>query len=550
MADVRYERDRHAGNYGEGLIHSGGGLLASPGPFRPMVDYVARINTSVFTKLLSGFLVGALLLLGMGILSLVVIARMSQRVEDLNVLQGEADLARQMIYGITAQSHFRAMALVCEFVQLPTSASPDDCTPYPPWTDRIAEAKVAFLDHLDAIDEMSPAGNDEFFNRVREANDQFAGSSEKVLALYRAGEIEPALDVHILEEHEVSHDLEDALEQLIAEAKQETAEATDAFESDRGFLKAMVGTFSGASLAVALLLGFVLSWLVIDPVRRMGQGMRRIAAGNFSQPVHVENRDELGELAGRINQTAEELARLHEATVAEERARALQERIAQVTLAQEEERRSISRELHDGLGPSLAAVANRLRVCRQMVRTDSERVESELEEVTDDLTGHIQEIRDLIHELRPLTLDQLGLMGALTQHVERFQQETGISTSFSAAGDMVLNPLAEATVYRVVQECLVNVQKHAAANEVDVRLQATDSGLEVAVVDNGRGFDPGHVASDTMRQGMGLMSMRERAELLNGSLSVQSSPGAGCQVILRIPLEEGKVGTHPNTSGG
>ena len=367
MAEVRSEHARHAGNYGKGLIHSGGGLLASPGPFRPMVDFVARINTGVFTKLLSGFLVGALLLLGMGILSLVVIARMSQRVEDLNLLQEEADLARQMIYGITAQRHFRAMALVCEFVELPPSASPDDCTPDPPWNDRVATSKGKFLEHLDAVDEMSPAEDDEFFNRVREANDRFAASSEKVLALYQGGEIEPAVSVHITEEHEVSHDLEEAMKQLIAKAREETAEATDAFESDRGFLRAMVGTFSGASLAVALLLGFVLSWLVIDPVRQMGQGMRRIAAGNFSQPVHVENRDELGELAGRINQTAEELARLQEATVAEERARALQERIAQVTLAQEEERRRISRELHDGLGPSLAAVANRLRACRQIV---------------------------------------------------------------------------------------------------------------------------------------------------------------------------------------
>ncbi len=156
MAEVRSEHARHAGNYGKGLIHSGGGLLASPGPFRPMVDFVARINTGVFTKLLSGFLVGALLLLGMGVLSLVVIARMSQRVEDLNLLQEKADLARQMIYGVTAQSHFRAMALVCEFVELPSSASPDDCTPDPPWNDRIASSKGKFLEHLDAVDEMSP----------------------------------------------------------------------------------------------------------------------------------------------------------------------------------------------------------------------------------------------------------------------------------------------------------------------------------------------------------------------------------------------------------
>ena len=102
-----------------------------------------------------------------------------------------------------------------------------------------------------------------------------------------------------------------------------------------------------------------------------------------------------------------------------------------MTTAQEEERRRISRELHDDLGPSLAAIGNRLNACRYMVRTDPERVEGELEDVTKNLRGHIQEIRHLIYDLRPLALDQLGLKGAVRQQVERFGQETGIQASFT-----------------------------------------------------------------------------------------------------------------------
>ena len=113
--------------------------------------------------------------------------------------------------------------------------------------------------------------------------------------------------------------------------------------------------------------GGAMAWSVIEPVRRMEQAMRRIASGDFSQPVQVENRDELGELAVRINETAQDLARLQDATLAEERGRALRERIIQVTSAQEEERLRISRDLHDGLGPSLAAIGNRLRACQLMI---------------------------------------------------------------------------------------------------------------------------------------------------------------------------------------
>ena len=177
--------------------------------------------------------------------------------------------------------------------------------------------------------------------------------------------------------------------------------------------------------------GAAMAWSVIDPVRRMEQGMSRIASGDFSQPVHIENRDELGDLASRINDTAQDLARLQEATMAEERARALRQRIIQVTTAQEDERRRISRDLHDGLGPSLAAIGNRLKACQRMIHTDPGRADTELEDVAAGLRAHVQEVREIIHDLRPLTLDQLGLGGAVRQHVERFDQDTGIRVAFN-----------------------------------------------------------------------------------------------------------------------
>lgn len=305
-----------------------------------------------------------------------------------------------------------------------------------------------------------------------------------------------------------------------------------------------------AGALAALVLGLAIAWSVITPVRKMEKTMRRIASGDFSEPLQVENRDELGDLANRINQTARDLAKLHEATLAEERARALRERIVQVTLAQEEERRRISRELHDGLGPSLAAIGNRLWASQYLVRTNPEKVETELDEIAKSLKGHIQEIRELIYDLRPIALDQLGLVQALRQQVERLGTETGIRASLTAPDKVSLDPLAEITVFRVVQECLLNVQKHSSASEVEVSLQKSDVSLDVSVKDNGRGFDAKARGVNGAGEGFGLLSMRERAQLLGGSLLVQSSPGGGCLVTLQIPFNEVALGANSNSHSG
>ena len=301
----------------------------------------------------------------------------------------------------------------------------------------------------------------------------------------------------------------------------------------------MFGVLGSAAIGTALALS------VVGPLNGMSGAMRRFASGDFSRPVAVENRDELGELAHSINQAGQDLVRLQEATLAQERAQALQERIARVTLAQEEERRRISRELHDGLGPSLAAVGNRIRACQTMVRNDPDAAQRELEEVASNLKGNVQEVRELIHGLRPLALDQLGLAGALGQQVDQFGHQTGIRASLDAPDYIPLDTLTEITVFRIIQECLVNVQKHAGATQVDVSLHLNETSLEARVRDNGRGFDPSDVAAGSEGTGMGLLSMQERAELLGGSVSVHSSPGTGSEVVLYVPLKkEARVGAN------
>ena len=208
--------------------------------------------------------------------------------------------------------------------------------------------------------------------------------------------------------------------------------------------------------------------------------------------------------------------------------------MASVTKAHEEERRRLSREIHDGLGPSLAALGYRLHLTRQLIHSDPVQAETNLDDVISSLRDHVRMTRGLINELRPLDLDQLGLVSALTQYVERFGRERGVNSSFSVSGTPPTDPLTEVTIYRVVQECLTNVDKHARASTVEVSLVGTDSQVEVVVTDNGDGFDQGEHAT-LSHGGIGLTSMRERSELLGGVLTIESSVGHGCRVRLQIP---------------
>ncbi len=272
------------------------GLPPMTGALRPLVDLVAAIKVSVHVKLLAGFLVGALLLLGMALLSLLVISRMSERVGVLTRLHEKVDHSRQMEYAITAQSHFRAMALLTN----------DDSNNI-----KIADSKQAFLDHLDAVERLSSPDQSNFFGRVRQMDAQFSASSDRVLALHRADNNDAALQLHLAEEHPVSHLLEAAMRELQADAVREMTDARMQFETDRGLLTTMVATFSVVSLASALLLGFVLSWSLIRPVRKIDHMLAGIAEGHFAERVEVPNRDEFGTLSRNLNVTSMRLESLY-----------------------------------------------------------------------------------------------------------------------------------------------------------------------------------------------------------------------------------------------
>ncbi|MEA2555637.1 MAG: adenylate cyclase [Actinomycetota bacterium] len=267
-----------------------------PGFLRPLVDRVARIRATVHAKLLAGFLVIAVLLLAMGILSVFVLNRVNSQVDRLTALNQQTDLAREMIYKVTAQMHYRAMALV---------------TKDGSWNDKITIAKEDFARYLAEIRAYPEPDRTSFFKRLDATNALFDTSSASVTALFNAGKIDEALAAHISQEHTISHLLEDSLNVLIDDSEHRVVVETAAFKSDRQFLTFAVATFSALSLFGALLLGAVLSWSLIRPVRKVDQGLESIAGGDFDTRIEVPNRDEFGNLTTNLNRTTEHLATIY-----------------------------------------------------------------------------------------------------------------------------------------------------------------------------------------------------------------------------------------------
>jgi signal transduction histidine kinase len=214
----------------------------------------------------------------------------------------------------------------------------------------------------------------------------------------------------------------------------------------------------------------------------------------------------------------------------------LSERIARDALrrvveAQELERRRLSRELHDETGQALTSILLGLRSLEESLETDEARAATAgLREL---VVATLQDVRRLAVELRPSALDDFGLVAALEHLTASFAEQTGIHVDFGAAlGERRLPGEVETALYRIVQESLTNIVKHAHARHVSIALTRMHNSVKAVVEDDGQGFDPEEAATD----GFGLVGMRERLALIGGRLRVESSPGTGTTIAVDVPL--------------
>jgi signal transduction histidine kinase len=282
----------------------------------------------------------------------------------------------------------------------------------------------------------------------------------------------------------------------------------------------------------------VRSWLGVPIFNPMlpGEGVQGVLVA-WSYEPNTFNEHELWLLSAIGTQAAMAVrnARLYEATLAE------RDRVIE---AQEEARRALADELHDWPTQLISAICMRLDFCRRLLEKYPSRLAKEIE-ATQELTRQaVHQIRTFLFELRPLALETQGLQSAVEMFLERRQEDVGdqpqlalkVETPHPSGEITRQEEKVEAALFAVVQETVNNALKHAQAKNIEVHLKETTTALYVMINDDGNGFDVGQVMSRYEQRGsLGMINIGERADLIGAELRLESAPGLGTQIIVRVP---------------
>lgn len=293
-------------------------------------------------------------------------------------------------------------------------------------------------------------------------------------------------------------------------------------------LRNLLSTNSLVLLILVMPVGLFFGWLttrgLVRRVRQLALAANSFAAGHYSQRVSLSGRpDEIGQLEQQFNQMAEQLVEqiTRRQQLAEQKARL-------------EERSRISRELHDAISQDLFSLSLLAGGLQDAVPADSpfQRQISTLELTTNSV---IRNMRALLLELRPTSLKHLSLDEALEELAAAYRARLGITITITSTS-RPLEASLEQALLRIAQEALSNAARHGQATAITLILASSDEAVELRIQDNGRGFHP---EDASVRHGLGLRVLRERVEELHGSLELESHPGRGTTLTVRIPLEEG-----------
>jgi len=227
-----------------------------------------------------------------------------------------------------------------------------------------------------------------------------------------------------------------------------------------------------------------------------------------------------------------------------EQSQQMQEQLRQLTrqllLAQEEERKKISRELHDEIAQTLTGINVRLAALKTSATHNTRGLQSKISSAQRMVEKSVDIVHRFARELRPTVLDDLGLIPALHSFVKGFSKQTGIRIRLTIfAGVEKLDNARRTTLYRVAQEALTNVARHAQASVVDVSIDKLPNGIGMKIKDDGKSFQVERVLQAKKNKRLGLLGMRERVEMVGGSFAVESAPGKGTRISVQIPVTNG-----------
>jgi signal transduction histidine kinase len=302
----------------------------------------------------------------------------------------------------------------------------------------------------------------------------------------------------------------------------------------------------GAILVAILIVNLALDRLILRRLEGLAANIARFGQEQLLPPSVTNEADEVGQLLATFQTMAEKVAaRSAENKLLshnlERQSVARGELLNRLITAQEDERKRIARELHDNLGQLLVGLALRLEAIERLADSNPRQAAEQLNEAQTLVTYATNRMYDLILDLRPSALDDLGLVAALRSHAQRCVNGTGLIVEFDTSKlNGRLPPEIETTLYRIFQEALSNVIRHANATHVSFTLARRDHRLIGRIRDDGRGFVPANVkANPSTHRGLGLLGMQERVAQCGGRLEVTSRPGQGTEVTIYIPQEEG-----------
>ena len=305
-------------------------------------------------------------------------------------------------------------------------------------------------------------------------------------------------------------------------------------------------------IAIGAAIAFMLRSAVMNPLSKLAASASRLARGDFSARAEVVRKDEVSMVARTFNDMAERVEQY--AGALEESKAELEQRVEERTKqvqqlavvrgqllerlisAQEEERRRVARELHDEAGQSLTVLMTGIGKAIDALPEGATEANEELSRSHGLAAQTLAELRKLIYDLRPEVLDQLGLVPALRSYIKRRldTEKIKLQLNFSGVRER-LTPQVETTLFRIIQEAVTNIVRHAEASVVKIEVAAKNSMVTTIIEDNGKGFDV--EAAFGSPESWGLRGMRERVTIVGGELSIKSRTGGGTRLKFQIPLE-------------